>query len=149
MSGGGSARRSGYAAAAPESSSSLMADSNAVNRTLGVQGGAPKQRTASAYNAFFSIFKTFCGLGMLSVPFGFRTGGIALGMFCSFFVSVMSNWGARLIISVKVDIENTTAVSCISLQEVCRVTLGPFAAFLFKFCLLASQVTCDQRVTNV
>jgi amino acid permease len=107
---------------------------------LKVEGGYQKQRTASAYNAYFSILKTFCGLGLLSIPFGFRTGGIALGMFCAFFVSVMSNWGARLIIAVKADIENTSAVSCISLQEICRLTLGPFAAFLFKFCLLASQL---------
>jgi amino acid permease len=130
------ARPSGFAAA------SLVSESNAVNRAVGIQGGAPRQRTASAFNAFFAIFKTCCGLGLLTVPFGFRTGGIGLGMFCTFLVSVMSNWGARLIISVKVDIENTTAVSCVSLQEVCRVTLGPFPAYFFKFCLLASQLGC-------
>jgi len=31
-------------------------------------------------------------------------------------------------------------VSCITLQEICRITLGSFAAFLCKFCLLASQL---------
>jgi hypothetical protein len=61
-------------------------------------------------------------------------------MFLAFFVSVISNWGARLAISVKKDIENTTAVSCISLHEVCRVTLGSAAAFLFKFCMVMSQL---------
>lgn len=118
----------------------MASDSGAANRGLAVQGGALKQRTASAYNAYFSILKTFCGLGMLSIPFGFRSGGLALGMFLTFFVSVVSNWGARLIIAVKADIENTTAVSCISLQEICRVTLGPVASFLFKFCMVSSQL---------
>ena len=97
---------------------------------MSVEGGIQKQRTASAYNAYFSILKTFCGLGLLSVPFGFRQGGIALGMCLAFVVCVISNWGARLIINVKMDVENTSAVSCITLQARAAAAAAAAAAAL-------------------
>ena len=107
-----------------ESIDSCISDDPLTEKTPLVRGLSTvsdgTERTGTIFSSVFTLVSTMIGGGLLSLPFAFEQGGIAVSSFVLLFVLAASTYGGFLIINSKKYCQGKIR----NIEDVARVAFG-------------------------
>lgn len=104
----------------------------------GVGGG---ERSSTARATFVTI-KSIVGVGVLSFPFAFAHAGLVFGLLSVVLIALSVNYGMRLLIAVKVEVNRGRRPSdqLSSYEELARAVAGPWGYWTAVLAVLVTQL---------
>ncbi len=104
--------------------------------TGAVEGGGK----SSTLRASLNTIKSIVGVGILSFPFALRNAGLVFGAISVVLIALLVNYGMRLVVAVRQEVNKTRETPLSSYEEVARAVAGKWGFAAAVGAVLVTQI---------